>query len=228
SLRKTQGASMKSASWCFMALAGVLVGGLFVLASVGTGCLERDPLYCDADAQCVLVPGRTKCDLTGEHDSDNISHTCELPWAGSDIDAKRSPDGKLCTASSVSCSNDVLEVCGPEGTVVSTEKCGLGCASNTRCYDVTPSNGLAPLLDLAHGKPAVELLDGTVIDTDTGVVKDASGKTLDVSVAEAPQTGAPSIRVLMAGAFKIHDVRARGSHALAFVSPGTIEIVGNL
>src|SRR5262249_8987686 len=27
---------------------------------------------------------------------------------------------------------------------------------------------------------------------------------------------------------KIHDVRARGSHALAFVSPGTIEIVGNL
>jgi hypothetical protein len=141
-------------------------------------------------------------------------------------DAGVPADAKTCAPNTTTCQNGQVEVCGEAGTVVDVEACALGCApQGTRCYQVTPSNGLAPYLDQASGMEPVNIPAGT-IDTDSGEVLDPSGNRINVVTAAVQQTGNDDIRVIMAGAFSLGNVRITGRNAIALVSPGPIDISG--
>lgn len=133
---------------------------------------------------------------------------------------------KACTETT--CTNDVLEVCGSDGLVERTEQCALGCfTSGNRCNAVDPSNGLASHLDQAAQQADVTLPDATTINTDNGMVMSPNGP-IAVATATVAQSGAPTIRVLIAKSWTIDNVRVTGSLPLALVASEAITIRGLL
>jgi hypothetical protein len=57
-----------------MALRPFLASGI---ALVFTGCVTKDQLYCESNADCADYPGRTFCDVRGEYPgSDGVARTC--------------------------------------------------------------------------------------------------------------------------------------------------------
>lgn len=133
---------------------------------------------------------------------------------------------KACTTTT--CTNDVLEVCGSNGMVESTEQCALGCFSNgNRCNTVEPSNGLASHLDQAPQQSDVTLPDGSTINTDNGTVMSPNGP-IAVATATVAQTGAPTLRVLIAKSWTLDNVRVTGQLPLALVASEEITVQGVL
>ncbi len=125
----------------------------------------------------------------------------------------------------LSCANDTLVVCNSDGTGEESIACALGChASEIRCNDVDPSNGLASLLDQTAGKPDINLGGTATIDTNTGEVK-ADG--IVVTVTSSVTGSSPAVRVLVVGSLVAGDVTVTGSNALAIVSDGDIRISGH-
>lgn len=152
------------------------------------------------------------------------------PDAGTDaesaVDAAIDAPPKACTATT--CTNDVLEVCGPDGMVESTETCALGCSTEVvRCNLVMPSNELASHLDEAPQQADVTLPDGSTINTDTGTVSSPNG-AIAVSAATVTQSGAPTLRVLIAKSWTVDNVHVIGSLPLALVASGEITVRGVL
>ena len=131
---------------------------------------------------------------------------------------------KACTTTT--CTNDVLEVCGSNGMVESTEPCALGCFTDaTRCNAVDPSNGLASHLDQAAQQGDVTLPDGSTINTDNGTVMSPNGPVA-VATATVAQSAGPMLRVLIAKSFTLGDVRVTGALPLAMVASEEITING--
>jgi hypothetical protein len=163
-------------------------------------------------------------------DSADARPTADAAEVGPDADvpdASPPADAKTCQPNTTTCANGQVEVCGEGGTVVDVEVCALGCApQGARCYQITPSNGLAPYLDQAVGMNAVSITTGATVNTDTGEILDASGTRIDVVSATVQQVGEDAIRVFMAGEFSLGSMRVTGRNAVAFVAPGVIDVNG--
>jgi hypothetical protein len=160
-------------------------------------------------------------DARATADAAEVGPDADVPDAGPPADAK------TCQPNTTTCANGQVEVCGEGGTVVDVEVCALGCApQGARCYQVTPSNGLAPYLDQAAGMEAVAITIGSTVNTDSGEVLDATGARIDVASAIVQQGAEDPIRVFMAGEFSLGTTRITGRNAVAFVAPGLIEITG--
>jgi hypothetical protein len=83
-----------------------------------------------------------------------------------------------CAPSTTTCTNGTYVDCSATGTPTVTMACPLGCdASQPKCRDVDPSNGVAQYLDMAHTDAAAPMLTlgaGSTISTDTGIVYDGA------------------------------------------------------
>lgn len=149
--------------------------------------------------------------------------------AATDAATDAAIDAPPIACTETTCTNDVLEVCGSNGMVESTENCALGCYTDgTRCNEVDPSNGLASQLDQAAQQGDVTLPDGARINTDTGTVTSANGDAIAVATATVQQAGGPTLRVLLARSFTMDGVRVVGSLPVAFVAREEITIRGVL
>lgn len=156
--------------------------------------------------------------------------------AGSSIDA--AVDGTVdvdaaspstCNASQpLRCAGSTLVRCNSDGTGEVNDECLLGCnASELRCKDLDPSNGLAGLLDMSAGEPDLDLRTMARINTDDGTVI-VNGNPVAVKNALIAQPFAPSIRVLIVHSLIAADVKITGTNALAIVSHGDLQITGLL
>jgi hypothetical protein len=124
------------------------------------------------------------------------------------------------------CDGNDLVLCNGEGTAEVDENCSLGCsATELRCNDVKPSNGLAPYLDMTAGEPDLDLGTKATINTDDGTVM-VDGNPVAVKSATMAQTSAPTIRVFVVHSLTTTDVTITGSNALAVVSNGDLKING--
>lgn len=134
-----------------------------------------------------------------------------------------------CTANQpLRCDGANLIRCGAVDDTAVSETCAFGCsASELRCLDMAPSNGLASFLDQASGEPDLDLGDWATIDTDTGIIT-LGGALLNPApqTAVQVQAGAPAIRVLTARSLKAKQVDVVGTNALAVVTSGDIAIQG--
>ncbi len=135
------------------------------------------------------------------------------------------PDGSVCES-------DILTLCSSTGAVLSSDPCALGCHDEVRCNDLATSNGLDDYLDDAATGPDLVLVDGSSINTKTGAVLNG-GTPISVpsDLVDAPAGGVP-IRVLKVKSFRAGDVDVTGGElggpALAIVSNGDVEILGDL
>ncbi len=187
----------------------------FVGATLCVACSNKVELFCDEQTLCT-DPDRPFCDLEGAFPaSEGISNTCIA-------------DPFQCETETTVCQNDELMVCGAEGTTRSP--CRFGCAAEEeRCREMVPSNGLKPLLGSAASAPDLVLLDGSTIDTSTGIIVNGDGAVAEVPTVllEAPNDGV-SVRVFMAHSLTMGDTIASGEPALAFVVAEEFELVGAL
>src|SRR5687767_13643421 len=117
-----------------------------------------------------------------------------------------------------------------DAAAFSCADCALGCdGSETRCIDVSPSNGLASFLDMAAAAPAVALASGATIDTDLGTIHDGDGSAIAAPAFELPApAGGAALRVLVVSSLSLGDTAITGSRALAIVSDGEISITGRV
>ena len=212
----------------------IVVGLLIACLSA---CKSDVKYYCDDETPCLpKYPDRPFCDLTGEYEPNGVSNTCVAnpfdaggPDAGQADAGLPGDGGEDCTPSSTTCADGTLTVCDASGHVETSDACPLGCHPNgTRCNDLDPSNGLAGALDQASGLSAVTIPDGATIDTDTGIVTSGSGQVSVANTLISAPTNGVDIRVFRAGSFTIGDVTVSGTAAVAFVSDGDIDIVGDL
>jgi len=97
-----------------------------------------------------------------------------------------------------------------------------------RCADPDPSNGLSLYLDMAADAPAVELIDGATVNTDTGsIVSNGHAITLP-SFVVAQQAPAPEIRVFVTKRLVLRNTVVSGARALAFIADDAIQVLGEL
>lgn len=156
---------------------------------------------------------------SGSHPADGGPPSDAGP--GSDAGA----GAQACTQNT--CTGGVLQICNASGMVDHTETCALGCFSDgSRCFAVTPSNGLGAALDQSAQQGAITLPAGAVVDSDTGAVTSAQQAPIVVTTLTVAQTGGAALRVLLARSWTINDVRVRGSLPVAFVSSDDIDIQG--
>lgn len=144
------------------------------------------------------------------------------------VDAPQDGDpGDACTAGeALSCTNGTLVRCKSDGSGEESVACALGChATEIRCNDVNPSNGLATYLDQAAAQADLDLSGSTTIDTSTGEVK-VNGTA--VTVTSFVTGSAPEVRVLVVASLVAGDVTVTGGNALAIVSDGDVTLGGHL
>jgi len=98
--------------------------------------------------------------------------------------------------------------------------------TETRCATFDPTNGLGPALADAANAPDVVFPTMVHIDTDLGVVQDASNTPITVTSTLVAQTDGTMIRVLEGHSFVIDSAVVTGANALAIVAPGSITIRG--
>ncbi len=136
----------------------------------------------------------------------------------------------LCTANQpLRCEAGSLVRCNGNGTAELKESCPLGCvASDLRCTELVPSNGLAKYFAVASGQPDLDLGDSATINTDTGEVKVFSVPVAVYSdtVAQPGPPGTPAIRVFAVRSLRGNGVTVRGRGAFAVVASGGIVIDG--
>lgn len=152
------------------------------------------------------------------------------PLGGVDAaDDGGSNSSPICTANqALRCNGSDLVRCNADGTAEVDESCALGCnATELRCNDVNPSNGLAPYLDMTSGEPDLDLGTKATINTDDGTVL-VDGKVVAVNHAMISQASAPSIQVFIVHSVTTADVTITGSNALAIVSNGDVKVGGIL
>lgn len=188
---------------------------------------ERNPAYCDSDADCVGT-SFTFCDLNGEYpESNHRRHTCTTVPESCPVERCGCEPG-----AALSCDVDRLEVCNADGRSSSTATCALGCATGSaaepRCLAFEPSNDLGGPLAAAVSEPDVVLPPGARIDTDLGLVQDGNGMPIAVRSVVVTQDGGTSIRAFLGKSFVISGATVRGTHALAFVAPERISLRGRL
>lgn len=164
------------------------------------------------------IDGGSPTDGTQPNDSSGSdSGVADAPGGNPGVDAA--------ACMQTTCTAGTLTVCA-SGTVDHTEPCALGCFSDqTRCNALAPSNGLAASLDEAPQHPAITLPAGSVVNTDTGAVTSA-GTPVAVASVTVAQPGGPTLRVLIAKAWTINDVRIQGSLPVAFVASDEIKVQG--
>lgn len=214
----------------YQTLVGVVVGLNFA-------CSVKDPLFCNTDADCQDVTGRPFCDLTGQYEANNISHTCVAgPDAGIVADASiadgpvSGPDSApVCAPNTHGCEAGLYSNCGPDGQWASRLECGpLGCnSSGTACLDIQPLNNLGSQLDLSPAAPVLSTTVTLTIDTDTGNIIDSTGLSLPIPSSVVSQgAGLPDIRVFRVKSMSIGSASVKGGLALAFVSDGDVKLNG--
>lgn len=193
-----------------------------------TGCTKTSPLFCDEDTPCT-DPERPVCDLTGDHPaSEGHANTC-VPRAP---DPDGGVDPSVCEGegASVLCADDAVVQCSSVGEVLDEQPCPLGCEPDpARCFELAPSNDLEPFFDNAATAPAIDLADGAVVDTSTGVARNADGGSVNIpSVLVPAMDGGVATRVLVASSARLGDVRFEGEPAVALLVLGEVEIEGEL
>lgn len=135
--------------------------------------------------------------------------------------------GPACTPNhAIRCDGDILVRCNGDGSAEVREDCQLGCeATDLRCKDVSPSNGLAQYLDMTAGEPDIDLATTISINTDDGTFM-VDGHPLAVKSATVTQASAPTIRVFIVHSLTAGNIETTGTAAIAFVSNGDITIGG--
>lgn len=214
--------------------------------STGT-CIDPAYPFCDVDGSltgsagsCISVsctPGDFK-ECRGD-----VALTCNA--MGNNYDELQCSMGctpeangcKLCQAGQTVCTNGEVQTCDANGAVTSSESCPLGCfASQPRCRDIDPSNGLAQYADMVMLPPDITLTNAT-IDTGSGGIVDG-GTTVNIPSFDvpAPNGGVP-IRVYVVNTLTIvnatvHDTVTNQTtatgYALAFVAKGKVAISGQI
>jgi hypothetical protein len=198
-----------------------LIGWLITASA----CTEKNPAYCESDAECTNS-ARPFCDVGGEYpESDYTAHACSpMP---SNCPVERCG----CVAGTpLSCIGDQVTLCGSDGHSKVIDACPLGCSTTEpRCLRFAPSNDLEDALMDASAEPDVVFPPVTRIDTTLGLVQDGNGATVSVqSVLIAQNGGTSMIRAFKARSFVMDDVTVTGEHALAFVAPESISIRGRI
>jgi hypothetical protein len=151
----------------------------------------------------------------------------------SDPDAA-APDAEVdatpvdCEPSSTVCTDGVLVRCDANGQG-EPETCSLGChASEARCNDLAPSNGLAEVLDAEPQNGDLVLGDNTTIDTTSGAVA-VAGRRVDVITGERAATGnGVALRIIRVRSLTIGSAVVSGASGLVVVADGPIEIRGTI
>ncbi len=152
--------------------------------------------------------------------TDDAGHTIDGPATGSDA-------AVACTPSTTTCTSGQYVECSPTGVPAVTLACPLGCdATQPKCRDVNPSNGVAQYLDQTRTDSAVvavTLGDGSTISTDTGVVFDGA-----TSVA-VPNIDIGEYHVFMVKSLSITGATVvSGADGIIIVSDGDVSISGLL
>lgn len=216
------------------------VGRVLLASLLLAGCTSEVERFCESNADCEGTD-YPFCDLEGEFPaSEGHGKTCipvpfdaavDSPDAGGrDASPVADASPAACEPDQTSCSGDVLTECSSEGTVVRSEECALGCAASAdRCHKLVPSNGLALYLELARDSGPLDLPAGAVIDTTAGTIQTAAGDDIE---APSALVGAPAdgvdVRVFWGSSITLRDATVRGVPALAFVSPGGVDVVGTI
>lgn len=139
------------------------------------------------------------------------------------------PNFRECTANQpLRCDDNTLTSCNGEGTAEVSVACSLGCsATELRCVDPVPSNGLARHLESSSSRADLDLGDAATMNTDTGEVV-VAGVPVAVDTDTLVQTGGPSIRVFVVRRLTAKDIAVSGANALAIVSGSDITVSGTL
>lgn len=174
------------------------------ICSAGERCTEASAPFCDLDG--VLGPTRNTC----------VPTTCT-------------------SGEALTCVGDVAYSCNTLGDSYVRESCTRGCAADgMRCADIPRANGVGPAFAVAGGQPAVELVDGDVLDVATGEVSSSAGVRLRWMPTRLPaRYPAPAIAVFVAssllvrGRVQLVDGAANGT-AVAFAVAGDVTISGSL
>jgi len=216
----------------------------FLLGTLGAGCTTKNPYFCE-DGVCI-DPARPFCDIDGSVAGDPgvcLAVTCapEMPSAcqgessvtcnatGTNFDVTPCNHGcndqtfvcNVCEPSTASCSGDVLESCGEDGVVASTETCTGGCVTspNAHCAHLTPRY-VPDICDSAATSPTfVVSTSGTL---DTSLDQNCNGGVVD-------QPGTRPLCVMRYGTIKITQgatLKLTGTRPVAIVADRDFEIAG--
>lgn len=154
------------------------------------------------------------CDETGSV----ITEACS---AGCNAEANRCNE---CTPDALACQGDnVLERCGSDGLVASTETCSLQCAddpsSGAHCTHIVPAF-MPEVCDTPAVLPELDISIRMTIDTDDDM--QCTGGVI-------AQTSGPEICVVRYGTIRIDTtVKVTGRRAIAFVADHSLDVVGVL
>jgi hypothetical protein len=169
----------------------------------------------------------------GTVESDLTDAQVAIDASSADPDAAP-PDAEVdatpveCEPNSTVCADGVLVRCDATGSG-EPETCVLGChATEARCNDLAPSNGLAEVLDAEPQNGDLVLGDNTTIDTATGTVV-VAGRRVDVVTSErAAGGGGVALRIVRVRSLIIGSTVVRGDRGLVFVADGPIEVRGTI
>lgn len=195
-------------------------------------CTDQRYPFCDVDGtlggepqECIAVAcspdvfvacrgdQELRCNSTGNN-YDRVG--CELGCSAA-------TDGcRLCMPNELRCTNGTVAQCDPEGSVIASEACVLGCYEDQpRCRKLAPSNGLGSYLDLIPKDPAYDFdLINAAFDTKTGTVIANGGLSIPVPSFTAPNGDGPTIRV-----FVVNNVRIRDGYAFSTMTG--LPVTGN-
>ena len=130
-----------------------------------------------------------------------------------------------CVAEQTSCkSRDMLDTCGADGLVASTEACALGCldaveGGAARCEHITPV-WIPSACDAPATQASLDLASTTSLDSDLDAT--CTGGVI-------PQPSGPAICVVRYGSIRVGaDVSVTGARAIAFVADRELEVSGLL
>jgi len=120
----------------------------------------------------------------------------------------------VCAANvALRCDGANLVRCNAEGTAEVSESCAVGCnATELRCNNVIPSNGLATYLDMTASEPDFDLGTSATINTDDGAVV-VDGAPVVVTSATLAQGAAPTIRIFIVHSLNTAEVKITGTNA---------------
>jgi hypothetical protein len=195
-----------------------LVLVLVASAALEAGCTKRiNQCSIDSDCKDIVYPF---CDVDGEYQaSGGETNVCTIVPPNCPVDRCG------CSPGATTCSVDQLSICNGDGHTTTDEACALGCAtSNDRCLTFEPSNGLGAAIIAAANEPALTL-NGATINTDTGLVVDTAGVSVQVSSLQIARPSG-NIEAFIASSFDLSNVQITGSLAVAFVAPGPISVNG--
>jgi hypothetical protein len=188
------------------------------------------------DAGPVCSPGvADRCDGDTVHRCNSTGTGFESVQCTLGCDTAIPGGCRLCTPNQTACTNGTVATCDANGNIVSMRSCALGCfQSEPRCTDVDPSNGLAAYLDMTTTVGVdLDLMNGAVIDTTKGSIKDGDGKAVAVPsmLVNAPANGV-AIRVFIVKTAHLRNTTFASAYppppAMALVSDQVIIVDGLL